>query len=713
MIGLLLSVAGLHSTDSGAVELAAGLDEAEALIQDGEWGVARARLLELVDAHAGEPTVFVERPRIVRALERATFWDGRERPTLETLIDGKIVTYRERRAWIELAYDSFRGDDFERPEGEIDEFHRVTFDGEVEVDWRGDDLRRPPAIWVELAPSDVLRSGIVSRRGNEEGTPYLVELSRVDDGFLRGLRTLDAVDAKRLEEGDSWRLGLEVDGDRLQASLDRRRALRFDVPPSSALRLGFERVPFEQLRIEGRVSRSWLRSELDRELHEQWTEFRARTDVEDELPRALRHESLRSFGAALFASDELPGPERARQQELMTTAIERASAGEGEAALAEARALDVGRTTEVFRRWLLGYLLITLGRHADARSHLDFVVTEDPSFGPVWLARGIAHAELEMHAAAIDDYEVALERTRQDGWIYHQLAGEQLASGRLDDVAATCLRAAEGRRYGQELDDVNALRIKAQTGPSWQEAFEERTDHYHVTSNIDRRTCVDAARILEVAFERFSGALRPVELEDGAEFRVYLFDGENGYQRYVSDLFGQRRENTAGLYSPMLDQLLIWNLPDREAMLRTVRHEGFHQYFSQLVRDPPVWLNEGLAEYWEAADFTKSRSKMVPVRREYLGAFTGMFAFNRTRLTTFVALDPASFYANAEVTYGLAWSFVYFLLHSTRENQALFDELIDRLAAGESGRVATEAVFGDRLGPLDVRMGQFMKELAE
>jgi hypothetical protein len=36
-------------------------------------------------------------------------------------------------------------------------------------------------------------------------------------------------------------------------------------------------------------------------------------------------------------------------------------------------------------------------------------------------------------------------------------------------------------------------------------------------------------------------------------------------------------------------------------MLRTVRHEGFHQYLDRMLPETPVWLNEGTAEYFETA----------------------------------------------------------------------------------------------------------------
>ena len=48
-------------------------------------------------------------------------------------------------------------------------------------------------------------------------------------------------------------------------------------------------------------------------------------------------------------------------------------------------------------------------------------------------------------------------------------------------------------------------------------------------------------------------------------------------------------------------QLLIWNVPERESMLSTIRHEGFHQSLDRISGEAPDWLHEGMAESIEEA----------------------------------------------------------------------------------------------------------------
>ena len=47
------------------------------------------------------------------------------------------------------------------------------------------------------------------------------------------------------------------------------------------------------------------------------------------------------------------------------------------------------------------------------------------------------------------------------------------------------------------------------------------------------------------------------------------------------------------MYSPLLKQLLIWNTPDSDRMIRTARHEGFHQYLDARMADRRVGSTRG------------------------------------------------------------------------------------------------------------------------
>jgi hypothetical protein len=211
-------------------------------------------------------------------------------------------------------------------------------------------------------------------------------------------------------------------------------------------------------------------------------------------------------------------------------------------------------------------------------------------------------------------------------------------------------------------------------------------------------------------------------IEDPSQrFRVFLFSGESGYLKYCNKIKSKPMIHTAGLYSPMLRQLLIWNLPDTEAMLRTVRHEGFHQYLDCLMDNPPIWFNEGLAEYYEIADYVyrglRCRGGQVSTGHllalHPLDQVIGLSRqLNITPLDRFLFITPEAFYKNPKVHYAQSWAFIHFLRHSTDQNKQLFWTLFDALQKNIPTRQALNQVFQGRdLGKLQEAFKTHIKDL--
>jgi hypothetical protein len=178
----------------------------------------------------------------------------------------------------------------------------------------------------------------------------------------------------------------------------------------------------------------------------------------------------------------------------------------------------------------------------------------------------------------------------------------------------------------------------------------------------------------------------------GDRFRVFLFSGESGYQEYAKAIIGQAMPHTAGLYTPVLKQLLIWNVPRRDDMVRTIRHEGFHQFLDRVMAHPPTWLNEGTAEFWETARLERGRLQGGQVRPDHLATLVRSRKM-LPKLKDFAYGERGDFYASAMLRYAQAWALVHFLREGPRTNSVLFDKLFDELRNGKSGRSALDAAF--------------------
>ena len=119
---------------------------------------------------------------------------------------------------------------------------------------------------------------------------------------------------------------------------------------------------------------------------------------------------------------------------------------------------------------------------------------------------------------------------------------------------------------------------------------------------------------------------------------------------------------TAAYWSPARRELVAYLPPAGDAeLLRTVRHEAFHQYLSYATAMIPTspWLNEGYAQYFE--DEENADWKLGEVARpskEEIAALAKM-------LPAVMRMDYAEFYAGTDaerrLKYRLAWSIAYFL----------------------------------------------------
>lgn len=80
---------------------------------------------------------------------------------------------------------------------------------------------------------------------------------------------------------------------------------------------------------------------------------------------------------------------------------------------------------------------------------------------------------------------------------------------------------------------------------------------------------------------------------------VLLFSGEKSYNHYAGALFGDSGVSIYGYYKPVERTLLV-NIATGSG---TLLHELTHALFAFEVRDPPDWLNEGLASLHEQCRF--------------------------------------------------------------------------------------------------------------
>lgn len=184
------------------------------------------------------------------------------------------------------------------------------------------------------------------------------------------------------------------------------------------------------------------------------------------------------------------------------------------------------------------------------------------------------------------------------------------------------------------------------------------------------RVMLDQLAVLRPTWERLLPSSTPIEAV--SVLRVYADAAD-----YVRDV-GPAQAGTSGLWVPVRGELLIRAFDEgssreqREAILRTVRHEASHQYAHYAAGRvaPGAWFNEGHAELFEHVTLRGDRIEFeeypphVDRIQRWLTQGGG--------LNELLPLSYDAFYAGlgdaAQDHYALAWGLVYWLRMTPRDS---------------------------------------------
>jgi len=239
---------------------------------------------------------------------------------------------------------------------------------------------------------------------------------------------------------------------------------------------------------------------------------------------------------------------------------------------------------------------------------------------------------------------------------------------------------------------------------------EHSTKYYTIYSDLDERTVREAALRVTVTFEEY------VRRTSGFTGRI---EGKLPFALFAKpeDYFAAGGvPGSAGAF--LGDRLMAHTGGPNSRPWATVQHEGFHQFVHAVIGgDMPVWVNEGMAEYFGDALFTGDRLVAGIVPQERLERVRRSFAGNEFRsLPDFMTLGQAEWNGQmSRANYDQAWSMVYFLAHADNgAYQPRFDEFLRNMGRkGWSWEQAWIRSFGSGIADFDRRWKAYWLNLPE
>jgi len=235
-----------------------------------------------------------------------------------------------------------------------------------------------------------------------------------------------------------------------------------------------------------------------------------------------------------------------------------------------------------------------------------------------------------------------------------------------------------------------------------------RTPHYNIKTELGPEFTRIVADHMEQIFKEYARRLPQFNTNTDDRFNVRVYATKQGYERAMPPSL----TGSTGAFVSHLRLLATYKGDrPREEVLRTLYHEGFHQFMYRCIStDCPLWLNEGLAEYFAEATWTgrgfetgqvpPERLKIIQdaVRNRQYMPFNNLFSLKQRSWLRTVHMNRSQ----ASLQYCQAWSAVHFLIHG--DQGRYFNRLMGYLKSINSGldsETAFKKHFGQNMNGFD------------
>jgi uncharacterized protein len=249
----------------------------------------------------------------------------------------------------------------------------------------------------------------------------------------------------------------------------------------------------------------------------------------------------------------------------------------------------------------------------------------------------------------------------------------------------------------------------AGAGPAVAEAerpwVEVRSEHFQVLSDAGDRAARDTALRFEQIRAAFASLGSSVRLDSGQPVTVIAARDEKSLGRLLPAYFEKKgAARPAGVFVPAGHRVFVVLREDvddeSEGRHSVLFHEYVHLLQSLNFRTLPVWLSEGMAEFYAYTSVQKDR---LLVGRAAPWHIALLREKRLVPLDEFFAVDHASRHYNeadrASIFYAQAWAVTHWLILGNKgANRARLQKFLDRLDAGATLPEAAR----DGLGAPDV-----------
>ncbi|MFH1730076.1 MAG: DUF1570 domain-containing protein [Planctomycetota bacterium] len=247
--------------------------------------------------------------------------------------------------------------------------------------------------------------------------------------------------------------------------------------------------------------------------------------------------------------------------------------------------------------------------------------------------------------------------------------------------------------------------------------FTVKTDHYVVKTDISDRVAQNTARAMEHLYEEYVKVFRPKKGEAAKKADVVIFEKQEDFLAYAKQIHVKPRKDTLGFFRARSDdggEIVTYKRQAGEThTMQTLYHEATHQFVLMMTgvnNPPPLWVNEGLAVYFETSQWRggKLKTGLIP-RARLLQLQKAIRDEKLIHLRDLVQRRHDTFDA---LCYAESWALVYFFAKANNGRYSeRFSNYFRALKAGVKHDEAFNKHLTNDFGKLERAWKQFVLSL--
>ena len=223
-----------------------------------------------------------------------------------------------------------------------------------------------------------------------------------------------------------------------------------------------------------------------------------------------------------------------------------------------------------------------------------------------------------------------------------------------------------------------------------------------------REAAIEIEQFRMVVGNLFRGAKQPLPMPT----LVYLFDDENALKPFVPLYHGKPAVVGGYCHCGSSDDvsIIVAGLARYAESSAIIFHEYAHLLVHTAVRDVPVWLNEGLAQYYSTfalknggrqADIGRPIARHVQLLRERLLPVAQLLAVDQTSALYNEGERRSIFYAES-------WALTHYLLMERPNGASIVNRYLTAVAAGTPSEKAFVDATGVSLKEMDTELLRYV-----